>query len=351
MPLHPLLDPDSGLTVAGGAWLAGLAGMLVLSAALTAWLARVLADRGVLDRPNPRSSHVRPTPRGGGIAILAVLFPAWIAAVITATPPGPWFQAPAVAVATAAALLAILSFIDDLRGLSARLRLVVQLGLIGGLIGGGALPGPVLGGWLPGWLDAAVALLAWAWFINLFNFMDGIDGIAASETIHLGLGIALVAALAGFGAQPVLLGLATAAAAAGFLVCNWHPARIFMGDVGSIPLGLLLGWLLLDLAARGAAAAALILPAVYAADATVTLLLRLRRGETVWQAHRGHFYQRAARRIGHAGTVRWIVGCNVVLLGLAAASLGPVPLAVLGAAAVVTAACLAALHRLAGAPA
>lgn len=347
MTVAELLNPSTILSVSGWAWLVGLASVAATSAWLTGLLASILTRRGVLDRPNARSSHVVPTPRGGGIAILASLAPAWIAALAFAQ--DGW--QPAALVGTAGLLLAALSFVDDIRTLSAGFRLLAQLGLIAGLLAAGVLPGPVLGGLVPSALDMLFAFLAWAWFVNLFNFMDGIDGIAGAETIQIGIGAAVVAGLAGFGTTSVLLGLSVAAAALGFLVYNWHPARIFMGDVGSVPLGLLLGWLLLDLAARGAVAAAALLPLYYLADATVTLLTRLGRREKVWQAHRSHFYQRsAAGPLGHDGMVRTMLAVNLVLLGLAVGSLAMPPGLAFALGATVTMLYLVYLHRQAGVP-
>ena len=219
--------------------------------------------------------------------------------------------------------------------------------------------GPVFQGLLPLWLDRLLAALAWLWFVNLFNFMDGIDGIAGVESASLGVGLALVFLLSGL-ILPAGLALLATAAALGFLLVNWHPARIFLGDVGSVPLGFLLGWLLLLAAAEGAWAAALILPGVYWADATVTLLRRACRGERVWRAHREHFYQRAVQRgLRHDQVARRIALANagLVLLALvsvlpsalpAAASLPALPWLALAAALLLVALLLRRLARGAG---
>jgi UDP-N-acetylmuramyl pentapeptide phosphotransferase/UDP-N-acetylglucosamine-1-phosphate transferase len=176
--------------------------------------------------------------------------------------------------------------------------------------------GPVFQGWLIPGLDAVAAGLLWLWFINLFNFMDGIDGLAGSEAAAVALGLLLFAGF-GDGRDPGLAALAATAAAAalGFLVWNWAPARIFLGDVGSVPSGYLLGFLLLDVAARGGWKIALILPLYFLADATVTLARRLAHGERVWQAHREHFYQQAAQRgLGHAAVVRRVIAADLLLI-------------------------------------
>src|SRR5580704_17593169 len=147
--------------------------------------------------------------------------------------------------------------------------------------------------------------------------MDGIDGLAGSEAAAIGAGLLLFASI-GAGADPALRTLAAVVtgAAIGFLVWNWSPAWIFFGDVGSVPLGYVLGFLLLDLAVRGFWKIALILPLYFLADATITLARRLLRGERVWEAHREHFYQQAVRRgLGHAAVVERVIAADLVLIG------------------------------------
>ncbi|MFQ5775877.1 MAG: glycosyl transferase, partial [Kiloniellaceae bacterium] len=242
--------------------------------ALLAWGAtwavlRALVRWSVYDTPNPRSSHTGPTPRGGGLALVPVVLAAWIAAAAwLGAPPGLGF-----AVAGAATLAAV-SWIDDLRGLPIGLRLAVHAGAVAlGLFGlGGA--GPVFQGLLPPLLDRIAAAVLWLWFVNLFNFMDGIDGISGVEAICLGVGLCLVGGIAGWPAPSLALPALLAAATLGFLVWNWEPSKLFLGDVGSVPLGYLLGWLLLLAASEGQWAAALLLPLYYLADASITLAKR-----------------------------------------------------------------------------
>jgi UDP-N-acetylmuramyl pentapeptide phosphotransferase/UDP-N-acetylglucosamine-1-phosphate transferase len=194
---------------------------------------------------------------------------------------------------------------------------------------------------LPDWLDTVAAAVLWLWFLNLFNFMDGIDGITGVETVAIGGGLAAFALFAGEGPSTAWFGATLAAAAAGFLVWNWHPARIFLGDVGSVPVGYLLGFLLLSLAAQGHWAPALILPGYYLADATITLVRRTLRGERIWQAHAQHFYQRAVQDgLSHAQVSLAILAADLVLIGLAMTALAH-PLPSVAAAALVVAALLA----------
>ena len=240
-----------------------------------------------------------------------------------------------------ALVLAAVSFVDDLRGLAQWVRFLVQA--IAVIVAVQLLAGAVFQGLLWSWLDTAIAAVVWLWFINLFNFMDGIDGIAGVEAIGIGVGLYAIGAAFMPIAADFGQGLAIAAAMAGFLVWNWHPARIFLGDVGSIPLGFLLGWLLLDLAASGLWQAALILPLYYLADATLTLLRRLLRGAVVWQAHREHCYQVAVQRGRRHSTVAGavaLVNAVLVVLAFVAALPGSPPLLawlMLAAAAIIVA--------------
>ena len=276
-------------------------------------LAALLRRAAVLDRPNERSSHAMPTPRGGGIAVVSAVAAAWIvfwaAGVLSVA---------SLAIAAGMLALAAVSWIDDLKGLPPGWRLIAQVAVVA--MGLWALPaGLLFQGWLPPRFDAIAGALAWIWFVNLFNFMDGIDGIAGSEAAAIGVGLVLIAGF-GIGRDPGIaaLGAVVAAAALGFLVWNWAPAKIFLGDVGSVPLGYVLGFLLLGLAARGWWKAALILPAYFLADATLTLLRRVARSERVWQAHREHFYQRAVQRgLTHAAVVRRMIAADIVLLACA----------------------------------
>lgn len=271
-----------------------------------------LRRAAMLDQPNPRSSHTVPTPRGGGLAVVAAILAAWLTLVaLGAAPPA------VLPISGAALLLAVVSWADDRRSLSPALRLIVQFAAAGLGLFVVARAGPVFQGRLPPLLDRAAAALVWVWFINLFNFMDGIDGIAGSEAAAIGIGLVLSACI-GAGRDPATAALAgvVTAAALGFLVWNWAPARIFLGDVGSVPLGYVLGYLLLAAAARGHWQLALILPLYFLADATLTLLRRLRRGERFWEAHRQHFYQQAARRgLGHGEIVRRVIAADAVLIG------------------------------------
>ncbi|MBM3567076.1 MAG: glycosyl transferase, partial [Alphaproteobacteria bacterium] len=274
----------------------------------------VLGWLSFFDVPNERSSHAGPVPRGAGLALTPIIAGAvWgIGRYFDAAPPE------AEAVAWLALALGALSWLDDRRGLPAMARLIAHTAAVAAALYAMRDWGPFFGGLLPDTLDRVAAGFLWLWFINLFNFMDGIDGISAVETAVIGTGAAIVAALAGLGDTIAPVGVVLAAAALGFVWWNWHPAKIFLGDVGSVPFGFVLGWLLLLLLAHGQWAAALILPLYYLADATITLVRRIVRREKFWQAHRQHFYQHAARRAGHAAVARAVLFAGLALIVCAA---------------------------------
>lgn len=270
-----------------------------LSIVLTGATLRFLRANAILDTPNDRSNHTQPTPRGGGIAIAITLALAWIY-LAYATPmdvnaaEGRLNNVPA-SIAIAALFLCILSWWDDVRPLGSVIRLFAHLAAcIAGVLSLGA--DPIFQDMLPLWLDRSLAVFIWAGFLNFFNFMDGIDGIASVETASIGFGLVLLILLFDISGLDPAIPTTIGAAALGFLMWNRPPAKLFMGDVGSVPLGFVLGWLLILLAQHGAWAAAILLPAYYLADGGLTLLHRAARREKVWKAHREHFYQRAVAR-------------------------------------------------------
>jgi Fuc2NAc and GlcNAc transferase len=277
-------------------WILGAAA-LISSALLTEWVRRVALARGILDSPNERSSHVRPTPRGGGIAIviasLAAMIPlAWLG----------WVETRLVyALAGGGAAVALVGHLDDRGRIGILGRFVAHIAAaiwaiawLGGLteIHWGADIVSL------GYVGSLLAVLGIVWALNLFNFMDGIDGIAASQAIFMAGGGAVLAVMSGMSTSTSAAGLVVAAASLGFLIWNWPPARIFMGDVGSGFLGFVLA--VLALAALRERAVMLpvwlILSGLFFIDATVTLLRRLARKERVYEAHRSHAYQWQARR-------------------------------------------------------
>ena len=295
-----------------------IGGALVGTWAATAALLRALRTRAILDHPNERSSHSAPTPRGGGIAVIGVTLAAWGAVALLDIAPGLRIG-PVISLAMG---LAMVSWADDLRGLGQLPRLAAQVAAV--VLALATLP---LDSIVPAMINPIVGIglagLAWLWLINLFNFMDGIDGLASVECAAVAGGAALIALVGGSADGTALLAAILCAAALGFLAWNWQPAKLFLGDVGSVPMGFLLGWLLLGLIAHGHWAAAAILPGYFLVDASVTLARRLFRREAVWRAHRDHFYQRAVQAgASHAEVTRAVVVTNLALVGCALLSIG-----------------------------
>jgi len=245
--------------------------------------------RYALARPNARSSHVQPTPQGGGIAVVvAALASLWLGAALA----GLAGESQLAGLTLAAAILALIGVVDDIRGVGPVSRLLVQAVAVGVVIA--TLPSDFrIVPLLPRALEWVLLLVGGVWFVNLVNFMDGIDWMTVAETVPITAGVALLGLTGAVPLSGVLVALALLGATVGFAPFNRPVARLFLGDVGSLPIGLMLGWILMMLASRGHLAAALLLPLYYLADATITLARRLARREAVWQAHRTHFYQRA----------------------------------------------------------
>ena len=292
--------------------------------------------------PNERSLHAVPVPRGGGIAPVAAIVVVWLGMALLDR-----IEVTQLAIPAGAVALAAVSWFDDRAGIAPGSRFAVQILVVALSLFLSPLAGPVFQHVLSPLADRLATVLLWVWFLNLFNFMDGADGLAGSEAAAIGGGIALVAAVgAGYDPATAMLGVAAAAAALGFLVSNWAPARVFMGDVGSVPLGYLIGFLLLQMAASGLWKAALILPLYFLADATITLARRAVRGEKVWQAHRQHFYQRAVLGgMSHAAMVRRVIAANLVLIACAWTAENGFGIAALAVAAMAVAILLLVLAR------
>jgi UDP-N-acetylmuramyl pentapeptide phosphotransferase/UDP-N-acetylglucosamine-1-phosphate transferase len=278
-------------------------------------LLRPLLQRYALARPNARSSHAFPTPQGAGIAVIAATL---AVAGVAASMMGLGIQATLFA---ATLFIALVGFADDIRPIPAPPRLLLQATAVGAVI----LATPVelrIAPVLPLAVERGLLLLALVWFVNLVNFMDGLDLMTAAEVMPIAGALVLLGWLGDFPAVPTIIAAALGGAMLGFAPFNRPIAKVFLGDVGSLPIGLLLGWSLLQLAWHDQLVAALLLPLYYITDATLTLVLRIIRGEPFWAAHRGHFYQRAT---DNGFTVPRIVGevfaLNVALVALALTSI------------------------------
>lgn len=287
-----------------------------MSAALIAAI-RPMLLRFVLARPNARSSHKTPTPQGAGIGVIAATLLAAGGAIAFAADAGG--NIPAIIFA-ATLVIALVGMIDDIGSIPVLPRLALQ-GLCAGAVLF-ALPAELrIVSALPVAIERLLLFLAILWFVNLVNFMDGLDLVTVAEIVPITLALAGLGWLGALPVNATLVAAALCGAALGFAPFNRPVAKIFLGDVGSLPIGLLVAWCLIELAGRGDLVAALLLPLYYLADATLTLLRRLANGERVWSAHRSHFYQRAT---DHGFTVCAVVSrifvLNVLLAALAFAS-------------------------------
>jgi UDP-N-acetylmuramyl pentapeptide phosphotransferase/UDP-N-acetylglucosamine-1-phosphate transferase len=298
--------------------------VFALSALTTYFLINYLTKKQIMDIPNERSSHETPTPRGGGIAIVISMIVGWCALAFFKDS-GTWVITPRnfepQLILVGALVLALISWIDDKRDLSAIFRLLMHFAVAG--FGLYIIPHETLffGGFLPLWADKILALFIWVWFINLYNFMDGIDGITSVQTISICLSLGFLVLGGSISITLGFYGLVIIGAVFGFLLYNWNPAKIFMGDVGSIPLGFVTGWILLKICGEGAWAAGAIIPAYYLLDATYTLLKRAYQRKRIMQAHKEHIYQRAVQRgLSHGAVCYGIFKLNIGLMLLAAAS-------------------------------
>ncbi|MFN9451335.1 MAG: MraY family glycosyltransferase [Rubrivivax sp.] len=320
-------------------------GILAFSVFSVAWfltgvLRRYALRADMLDRPNDRSSHSVPTPRGGGAAIVVTFLTGTSALVLTDI----LSHSLGIALLAGGATVALLGYVDDRRSVPARYRFSGHLAaatLL--LLCMEPLPEvPMFGfSFELGWIGSALVLVFITWSINLFNFMDGIDGIASVEAITVGLGGALLWALTGTSSNWMAPAL-VASATAGFLIWNFPPARIFMGDTGSGFLGLMIAAFALWAGTERPSLfwAWLILYGCFMVDATLTLVRRVSRGEKFHVAHRSHAYQYASRRLGSHRRVTLAIGAiNVLWLlpiaalvtlgfldGLVGLSIGYVPL-------------------------
>jgi Fuc2NAc and GlcNAc transferase len=295
---------------------------LVLSAALTGLVLRYSLSRSLMDIPNARSLHDAPTPRGGGLAFVAVFLAALAGLTFAGIVPGRL----ALALGPGGFIVALAGWLDDHGNLPVRLRLAVQF--LAAALAVAALNGfeSLDVGWYNihlGFAGSVLASVGIVWMLNLYNFMDGIDGIAGVEAVTTAFFAGLFLAWKGAPGLAVLCAV-LASATAGFLIWNWPPAKIFMGDVGSGFLGYVFAVMALSSEKAGAVPvlAWVLLLGVFVLDTTVTLILRLRRGETIWQAHRSHYFQRAVQAgCSHKSVTVWTGFLNVLLGALAAVAL------------------------------
>jgi UDP-N-acetylmuramyl pentapeptide phosphotransferase/UDP-N-acetylglucosamine-1-phosphate transferase len=329
----------SGLVILAGAAALTAVSILLLSP---------LLKRYAMARPNARSSHNTPTPQGGGIAVLAtILILSYVALYFLPAHATAALRFPITS--GAIVLIAGVGVIADIHPENFVSRLLLQTLAVATVIV--ALPAdlrvmPIL----PFAVERLGLVICGLWFVNLVNFMDGLDWMTVAEVVPV---TGALAAIGLFGILPPLatvVSLALCGAMLGFAYFNRPVARLFLGDVGSLPIGLILGWLLILLAGHGAAIAAVLLPLYYLADSSITLVRRALNGEAVWRAHRTHFYQRATDRgFSVLDVVARVFAVNLALAALALATVlapsYPTDIAALAAGGTLVAWLLATLSR------
>ena len=294
-------------------------GSLILSSALIV-LTLPVFRRFALAVPNARSSHKAVTPQGGGFGVVGASVAVTALALLGSSQLSGPSEGGTWLVLAAAVLLALIGAIDDARHLSPTPKFAGQAVAI--LLVIAALPeGLRVCPLLPWTLERAAIFAAGLWFVNLVNFMDGIDWMMVAEVVPVTAGVALVGWLGALPPEALIVALALNGAMLGFAPFNFPVARLFLGDMGSLPIGLLLFWLLLLVAGSGHLAAALLLPLYFVADASVTLARRALARERVWEAHRSHYYQRARDNgFGTLAIVGRVFTVNCCLVALAAIS-------------------------------
>jgi UDP-N-acetylmuramyl pentapeptide phosphotransferase/UDP-N-acetylglucosamine-1-phosphate transferase len=292
-----------------------LAAAAVLSAVLIIVLGPWLARYAVAE-PNARSSHKLPTPQGGGIAVVGAAVLVSGGVLFFSRTAGANIL-PLVVILAAVLLIAAVGALADKRPITAAPRLVLQSFAVAAVLA--TLPPelrllPVL----PWWSERILLLIGTLWFVNLVNFMDGLDWMTVAEVVPITAALAATGLLGYLPWQDAVISVALCGAMLGFAFFNRPVAKLFLGDVGSLPIGLLLAWLLIVLADSGGRAAAILLPLYYLADSTITLLRRAANREPIWQAHRSHFYQRATDRGFRVGdVVARVFAVNLALAALA----------------------------------
>lgn len=295
-----------------GLWAVIVAGGAALSAVLILLL-KPLLDRHFLAEPNSRSSHNVATPQGAGVAVMLSVLIVCAAALLLSPP---WQPPSLLPVLGSAVFLTVLGAFDDLHGLAVSWRLIGQSLAAAAIVF--ALPPDfqIFPDFLSLAVERVLLVLAVVWFINAVNFLDGLDWMMVAQVVPMTLGVLALAAFGKVSDSAALLALALLGAILGFAPFNKHPAKIFLGDAGSLPLGLCLAFLLIFVA-KANVVSALLLSLYTLTDATLTLARRAIAGESILSAHRTHFYQRATTR----GLSVPKVTTRIFLLGLALAAL------------------------------
>ena len=290
---------------------------LITTNLLTYLLINYLALLGVVDVPNKRRAHNKITPRGGGLAIVIVVIIAF--SIFEYLETEALFYS--IRIVPILLTIATVSFLDDLKPMPILVRLSIHLICSTLSVLFFLFPGSLFHQELPLYIDFILSIIILTAFLNIYNFLDGIDGITSAESIHLSITMLLLCYLKSDIIINlnliIVLNIIILASSIGFLIFNWHPAQIFLGDVGTISLGLLIGLCLLLISASSSNlfVASFIASLYYIADGGLTILIRLLNKEKIWQPHLKHFFQKAVKNgKTHTEVVSRITICNIFLM-------------------------------------
>ncbi|MBN8827671.1 MAG: glycosyltransferase family 4 protein [Sphingobacteriia bacterium] len=293
--------------------------LLLISFIISFWavfyLIKFLKRKKVIDIPVDRSNHVSPTPRGGGLAIVFCVFLLW--------PLVNYYYIPnftnTLVFCTCLMLLALISFLDDIKSIVFYIRLLIHISVATFTVYYFFPPiHLVVPKFVPVAIERAGIIFAYVYFINLYNFMDGIDGISSINTLTVLTGISILSYLHNENLNNIYLAAIVVGSTLAFLKFNWPPSKIFLGDVGSISLGYIVGFIALDLGYKGYFWPIFIMCLYYLTDATITLLKRIFNGEKFWEAHSKHFFQIMVKKgYSHKFISKMIGILNIVLIAIA----------------------------------
>ena len=285
-----------------------LSGVFVLSFVLVWAYSRLVSRYLFAKTSRAQSMKNSVVPSGGGLPIVLTVFPAWYLGLANAETKELFFL-------LAVAIIAVVSLIDDWIEIAAAPRLILHATLVGLCLAVLPTDWQIFADYIPLSIERISLGICWVWFVNLFNFMDGIDGLAGSQTVFIVTGIVIIGFYFPISVEVNSLSAFLCAGVLGFLIWNWYPSKIILGDVGSVTLGFTVGWLLIHLAYQGHLFAALVLPSYFVADASITLVRRILKKQKFWKPHREHFYQRAVLAgFKPSQVVLLIAGVNIVQL-------------------------------------
>jgi len=297
---------------------------IIICTLLTRYFIAFFTAKNIVDKPGQRRAHTTITPRGGGVAIVLTFAICFVILHLLQN----YSMEQAAYILTSLLLVAGISLLDDINYVPAIYRLIVHLIASAIVVYFLLWPRSLFNHELPSYIDLITTVLGLGCFLNIYNFMDGIDGITSSESIHLSIVILLLCYLRYevITHADLIVCIATLilGCTIGFIRYNWHPAKVFLGDVGSITLGFLLGLCLMLIASSGLRlfAACVIASSYYIADGGLTILIRLAKGEKIWLPHLNHFFQKAVRKgMSHNEITLKIAACNICLMLLSISAL------------------------------